>query len=133
LIKEKCYAYTSNGWGRVHRYGLAENERNELLCKARALMLPSRYEALPYVVLESMACRTPVIVSNAVPEEIVVNDFNGIRVSSFNPEDYADALEKLLIDEGLWLKLPRNGLKFVKQFDYIEIAKKYANFISELL
>jgi glycosyltransferase involved in cell wall biosynthesis len=119
--------------GVEYRYGLAENEKNELLCKAKALILPSSYEAFSYVVLEAMACGTPVVVSNAVPEEVVVNNFNGIRINSFNPQDYANALEKLLTDEELWLKLSRNGLEFVKQFDYIEIAKKYVNLVSKLL
>jgi glycosyltransferase involved in cell wall biosynthesis len=116
-----------------YRYGLRENEKNELLCKAKALILPSSYEALPYAVLEAMACGTPVVVSSAVPEEVVINNFNGIRVGSFNPEDYAKALEKLLTDEELWLKLSRNGLEFVKRFDYIEIAKGYVSIINELL
>jgi glycosyltransferase involved in cell wall biosynthesis len=66
---------------------LRENEKNELLCKAKALILPSSYETLSYVTLEAMACGTPVIVSSAVPEEAVINNFNGIRVNSFNPED----------------------------------------------
>jgi len=57
----------------------------------------------------------------------------GIRVNSFNPQDYANALEKLLTDEEPRLKLSRNGLEFVKQFDYVEIAKKYINIVSELL
>jgi uncharacterized protein YueI len=42
-------------------------------------------------------------------------------------------LEKLLTDEELWLKLSRSRLEFVKQFNYIKIAKKYANLASELL
>jgi glycosyltransferase involved in cell wall biosynthesis len=116
-----------------NRKSLTEDEKNKLLCEAKALILPSRYEALPYVVLEAMACGTPVIVSNAVPEEVVVNDFNGIRVNSFSSEDYANALEKLLIDEELWLKLSKNGREFVKKFDYVEIAKKYIDLIRELL
>jgi glycosyltransferase involved in cell wall biosynthesis len=105
----------------------------ELLCNAKALILPSKYEGFSYVALESMACGTPVIVSNAVPEEVVINGFNGIRVNSFNPQDYANALEKLLADEELWLKLSRSGLEFVKQFDYIEIAKRYISITNELL
>jgi glycosyltransferase involved in cell wall biosynthesis len=60
-----------------------------------------------------------------VPEEVVIDDFNGIRVNSYNPEDYANALERLLRDEELWLKFSRNSLEFVKQFDYVEVAKRY--------
>jgi hypothetical protein len=95
----------------------------EILCKSKSVVLPSSYEAPPYVVLEAMACGTPIVVSNAVPEEVVVNNFNGIRVNSFNPEDYANALEKLLSNEELWLKLSRNGQEFIKRFDYVKIAK----------
>lgn len=119
--------------GIEYQYGLTENQKNELLCKAKALILPSSYEAFPYPVLEAMACGTPVVVSNAVPEEVVINNFNGIRVDSFNPEDYSNAMEKLLTDEEMWLKLSKNGLEFVKQFNYIEIAKKYANLVSKHL
>jgi len=115
------------------RSGLRESEKLELLCKAKALILPSSYEALPYVTLEAMACGTPVVVSSAVPEEVVLNNFNGIRVSSFNPEDYANALEKLLLNEELWLKLSRNGLEFVKQFDHVRIAKEYEAMIKKVL
>jgi glycosyltransferase involved in cell wall biosynthesis len=116
-----------------YRYGLRENEKNELLCKAKALILPSSYEALPYVALEAIACGTPVVVSNAVPEEVVINNFNGIRVNSFNSEDYANALEKLLTDEELWLKLSRNGQEYVKRLDYIKIAKEYEVIIKKVL
>ena len=77
------------------RLGLTEDDKNKLLCEAKVLILLSRYEALSYVVLEAMACGTPVIVSNAVPEEVIVNGLNDIRVNSFSSEDYANALERL--------------------------------------
>jgi glycosyltransferase involved in cell wall biosynthesis len=115
------------------RSGLRESEKLELLCRAKALILPSSYETFSYVTLEAMACGTPVVVSNAVPEEVVLNNFNGIRVSSFNPEDYANALEKLLLNEELWLKLSRNGLEFIKQFDHVRIAKEYEAVIKKVL
>ena len=116
-----------------YAFGVTEKDKLEFLCKAKALILPSSYEGFSYVALEAMACGTPVVVSSAVPEEVVINNFNGIRVNGFNPEDYADALEKLLTDEELWLKLFRNGLEFVKQFDYMEIAKRYIGIVSEFL
>jgi len=116
-----------------YAFGVTEKEKLELLCKAKALILPSKYEGFSYAALEAMACGTPVVVSNAVPEEVVLNNFNGIRVSSFNPKDYANALEKLLLNEELWLKLSRNGLEFVKQFDHVRIAKEYEAVIKKVL
>jgi len=118
--------------GIEYRYSIPEKEKLKLLCRAKALVLPSSYEAFPYVTLEAMACGTPVVVSDAVPEEVVVSGFNGVRVGNYNPKDYANALETLLTDEELWLRLSRNGLEFVKQFDYIEVARKYLNIVREI-
>jgi glycosyltransferase involved in cell wall biosynthesis len=105
----------------------------DLLCRARALILPSSYEALPYVTLEAMACGTPPVVSTAVPEEVVIDGYNGLRVHTLDPRDYAVALERLLTDQELWLRLSRNGREFAKQFNYVEIASKYIELIKSLL
>ncbi len=61
--------------------------------------------------------------------EVVVNGFNGFRVCSFNPYDYAKALLKL-IEDYEWKKISNNAVEFVKQFDHIEIAKRYLSLIS---
>jgi glycosyltransferase involved in cell wall biosynthesis len=119
--------------GVAYAFHATEKEKLELLCKAKALILPSKYEGFSYATLEAMACGTPVVVSNAVPEEVVINNFNGIRVDSFNPYDYANALEKLLKNEGLWLKLSKNGQEFAKQFDHVKIAKEYEAIIKKVL
>jgi glycosyltransferase involved in cell wall biosynthesis len=115
------------------RSGLMESEKLKLLCRAKALILPSSYETFSYVTLEAMACGTPVVVSGAVPEEVVIDGYNGIRVNSYDSRDYANALEKLLLNEELWLKLSRNGLEFVKQFDHVWIAKEYEAMIKKVL
>jgi len=114
------------------RFSIPEREKVELLRRAKALVLPSSYEAFPYVCLEAMACGTPVVVSSAVPEELVVDGFNGIRVGSLDPRDYADALERLLVDGELWSRLSRNGLEFVERFDHVEVAKRYLSIIGGL-
>ena len=119
--------------GVEYRYAVSEEEKLELLRRAKALILPSRYEGFSYVVLEAMMYGTPVIVSNAVPEEVVINSFNGIGINSFDPVDYANVLEILLSNEDLWLSLSRNGLEFIKRLDYIGIAKKYIAIIRQLL
>jgi hypothetical protein len=58
--------------------------------------------------------------------------FNGIRVGSLDPRDYAGALERLLVDGELWSRLSRNGLEFVKRFDHVEVAKRYLSIIGGL-
>jgi len=119
--------------GVEYRYSTPEREKLELLCRAKALILPSSYEGFSYATLEAMACGTPAVVSSAIPEEVVVDGFNGIRVNSYDPGDYASALEKLLLGEMLWVKLSGSSLEFVRQFNYIEVAKKYIDVIREVL
>jgi len=114
-------------------FGIDERAKAELLSSAKALILPSSGEAFSYTALEAMASGTPPVVSSAVPGDVVVDGFNGVRVDSLNPVDYANALEKLFRDEDLWLRLSRNGVEFAKRFDYVEVAKRYENIFRRLL
>jgi glycosyltransferase involved in cell wall biosynthesis len=73
-------------------------------------------------------------------ERITVEEFRKLLLkyfvaeeNSFNPEDCANALEKLLTDEELWLKLSKNGQEFVKQFDHVKVAKEYEVMIEKVL
>ena len=113
----------------ILRSSISEEEKVKILCKAKALILPSSYEGFSYASLEAMACGTPVVASGAVPKEVVIDGFNGIRVNSYNPVDYANALERLLDDEKLWLRLSQNEQEFVRQFDYVNIASRYLELI----
>jgi len=113
-------------------FGIDEKAKAELLASARALILPSSGEALPYTVLEAMASGTPPVASSAVPSDVVIDGFNRLRVNSLDPLDYANALEKLLRDEELWQRLSKNDVEFVKKFDYVEIARRYEDVFKRL-
>lgn len=111
-----------------------ERTKLEVLCSAKALILPSSGEAFPFTTLEAMACGTPPIVSGAVPEEVLINGgVNGIRVNSLNPIDYANALERLLNNEELWISISRNSREFIKNFDHIKIASNYLDIITRII
>lgn len=112
---------------------VSEKEKNDLLSRARALILPSSAEALSYVVLEAMASGTPPVVSTAVPKEVVMNGYSGFRINTYNVIEYVNTLEKLLTDDELWLKIHTNAINFVRRYDYINIAKKYIELFKECL
>lgn len=63
-------------------------------------ILPSVKEGFPWVILESMAAKLPVIATSvgAVPE-IIENGENGILVEPKNPEELAKAVKYLLENE----------------------------------
>jgi len=83
--------------GRTDKYQLAE-----LMRSANVFVLPTIAENLPCVLLESLACGTPVIsmAVNGVPE--VVDDSNGILVPPRDPGALAAALVACKCDPGMF-------------------------------
>jgi len=105
----------------------------DLLAHARVLVLPSRYEAFPYAVLEAFASGLPVVVSDAVPSEAVLDGYNGFRVHSFDPDLYAARLAGLLTNDSLWRNVSRNALRTASNYSHIKIAKNYECIVKQLI
>lgn len=60
---------------------------------ADVLVVPSREDNLPNVMLEALCCGTPVIAfQNGGMQEIIRNDFNGLLVGSQDAKDLANAI-----------------------------------------
>ena len=81
---------------RVRFFGWCE-EVPALLAALDFLLLPSRWEGMPYVVLEAMASRLPVVaapVSGAT--DLVENGLTGFVTASASPEHLASGMKQLL-------------------------------------
>jgi len=105
----------------------------DLLAHARVLVLPSRYEAFPYSVLEAFASGVPAVVSDVTPSELVLDGHNGFRVHSFDPDLYAVRLASLLKNDGLWRKVSRNAMRTASNYSHIKIAKDYECIVKRLI
>lgn len=80
------------------------------------LILPSQWELSPLVPLESFAFKKPVISTKSHGIPYTVQDMkNGILVEPENPNQLADAIEKLLNDSILREKLGLAGYNFVHE------------------
>jgi len=84
---------------------LGEFSRENLTAAYRAtklLVIPSRSEGLPLVLLEALWIGVPVVASavDGLPE-VVVDGVNGLLVPAENADALADALLRVLLDTGL--------------------------------
>lgn len=108
-----------------------DKELRELYAQAIALILPSTFDTFSYTTLEASASGTPIVGSNCIPEEALIDGYNGFKIDGINPNDYAKKLEMLLSNHELWERLSSNGKELVKKYDYILISKKYLELASE--
>jgi len=90
---------------------------------ASVFVFPSLYEGFGFPPLEAMACGVPVITSNAASLPEVVGDA-GIMKRPDDVDGFADAMYKVLTDDGLVAGMIKRGLKRAKLFPWEKTARK---------
>ena len=93
---------------------------------ARALVLPSEWEAFGLVLLEAMAAGTPVVATDVggVPE-VLDHGRAGRLVSYADPGALAEALRSVLEDPGETERLRRSASERVRRFDWSETVARH--------
>ena len=87
---------TGNGVVSIPR-GLSRTEVMELIENSRAIIVASRFDPSPHIILEALQLGTPIVATNLCGMPEVVRSPNGGRVvQPDNPEALASALEEML-------------------------------------
>ncbi|MBN3582525.1 glycosyltransferase family 4 protein [Algoriphagus aestuarii] len=131
-LKEELEAKTLN-------HGLAEsvilipNQKNifPILTRAKALLMPSKNEGLPGVILEAMYCKVPVIAFGVggIPE-ILISHQTGWLIGTGNPKKFEEAIGEVLnaLPEELQ-KISISARELVLgNYQLDQIAKKFEDF-----
>ena len=106
------------------RGNVSDNELKEWMRRARVLVLPtqSRLEAFGIVLLEAMACNTPVIASN-IPGVGEIARNGGLRFE--DEEELVQNITRILEDDALATKLGRRGRGNIEQnYDWESVLDK---------
>lgn len=118
----------------VHFLGRIENPM-EYIKKAKILVVSSKNEGLPNVILEALYCQTPVITFDCMlgTDEVVKNQFNGIVVENQNFEALIEACELLINDENLYQICKKNCKESVLKFSKNEIGNQWLQLINKAI
>ncbi|GEC79820.1 glycosyltransferase [Flavobacterium aquatile] len=102
--------------------------------KAIFTILTSKNEGFPTVLLESLACETPVISFDCKsgPNEIISNNENGILVENQNKEKMIVAMNEMISDKKLYLHCKNNAKSSVEKFSIENIGNQWLQLLNSL-
>jgi len=141
-----CYGsgdLLENVQGRIRRYGLSERIRifppvkdtTSLFKKVSLLVLPSKTEQFPMVILEAMNAGTPCIAYDcpAGISEVIIDGVNGRIVPDQDAIKFAKILNEILSDKMVLLHLSENAKQQVKTFSELKVMKLWKELYEEIL
>ena len=99
----------------------------KFMARADVCVLSSLWEGLPTVLIEAMACGTPVVSTDCPsgPSEIITHEINGLLVPPADAEALAAAILRVLKDKELAQRLSRNGRARAEAFRVEKIVQQY--------
>jgi glycosyltransferase involved in cell wall biosynthesis len=100
---------------RVVMHGAIPDPR-EALSRMALLVLPSEAEGFGLVLIEAMAAGVPVVATRAPGiVDVVRHEENGLLVPVGDPKELAKAIERIIEDRALRVRLIENGLRTVRE------------------
>ena len=128
--------------GQVERLGLGgavrllgfQSNPFKFMAAADVFVLSSLFEGFGNVIVEAMACGTPVVATDCPygPAEIITDGRDGLLVPPADAGALARALSRVLGDAGLRESLAREGLKRAEDFRAETIAGAYGELFREV-
>lgn len=96
---------------------------NSLYAGANLFVLPSSQEGLGIVMLEAMACGTPVVATDCGgPEGIVIENLNGQIVPNHNASAMAEAISSLLSDPAKLEQLKQGSIEYIRTHCSLDVV-----------
>jgi glycosyltransferase involved in cell wall biosynthesis len=112
---------------------LDEVEKFDLMSAADILIQPSPNESFSITLLESLLCKTPVLVNGKceVLKGHCMRSNAGLWYENY--DEFETCLDLLLSDKKLRMKMGENGKKYVEEnYSWPKIGEKYINLLKIL-
>ena len=118
---------------RVHFYPFTTAVQKKM-ATARFVILTSRYEGFPRVLIEALSVGTPVISVDCIsgPREIITDGVNGLLVVNNDEKALSTAMTRMLIDDELYHKCKSNAKASVAHLSMDSIGLQWKLYIESL-
>jgi glycosyltransferase involved in cell wall biosynthesis len=110
---------------------LSETERAEALAAATVIVVPSPFESLSLLALESFAAGTPVLVN--ARSDVLVDHCRASNAGLYyaGRDEFVEALKRLIADDRLRAAMGRNGREYIRRnYRWDIILGKYDRLIA---
>lgn len=116
----------------VHLLGY-QNNPFRFMKRARFLVLCSKNEGFPNVILESLACKTSVVSFDCDfgPRDMIQNLKNGLLVENQNWKKLTEAFNLLVSDEVLYQKIKENTFESIQPFTLEKIGNLWLKLLEK--
>ena len=109
--------------------------KSDVFCyikNAKYLVLTSKYEGFPMVVLEALSAGTPVIAFDCEtgPRELIRNEYNGLLVENQNFVALQESLNRIENDNELYDRCKGNTIESIAQFSSEKVAIKWLDLLN---
>lgn len=123
------------GLGECVKLNAPTKEIGREYAESSALVMSSHYEGFPMVMIEAMACGLPAVCFDfkCGPRDIIVEGENGLIVPDGDIDGLADALVRLMRDDGFRKKIGENAKKVVETYSEEKVMNKWVNLYEETI
>jgi len=119
----------------IHYLGYQTHENSiKLIRGSDVLIQPSLHEGISTTILESMACKIPIIASNVGGnKELIKHGKTGMLIEPNNSKELLTLIDHFYSDQMLTQKIIEEAFITVQNYDWQKIGQQYLNLYNSLL
>jgi glycosyltransferase involved in cell wall biosynthesis len=104
------------------------------IAHARFFVYPSHIEAMSMMLLEAVTVDCPIICSDIIPNQDILNQDEVLFFKTKDPDDLAEKINLALVNpDKMKEQAQKAKMRFIKEFNWISIAQEYKNIFNTLM